>query len=201
MKVSIIIPIYYCDPSLFITIETCLSTLSVTYPWFEVVLVDDCSPLEIPPHWDITYTNPVNLGYTRTVNRGLMEATGDVLIVANDDLQFYPGCLDRFLELPDNVIASPADTASGSLDGFGAIFGMSRNTFNLMGLLDEQYRHFYSDQEYQERAEKLGVEVVKWKDIVIPHPESSTFKVLGNKDQLLDQDRVIYEEEKKRNTE
>lgn len=191
MSISIVIPIYYCDPSLFIPIETCLSTLHSCYPWFEVILVNDASPLDLPPHWDITVENPVNMGYTYSVNRGLEAATGDILIVANDDLEFFLGSLDRFLTLADGVIASPADTASGDMDGFGAIFGMTRATYETIGPLDERYRHFFSDTEYRERADKKGIGIIKWKDIVIPHRESATYKFV-DKEALLAQDEEVF---------
>jgi GT2 family glycosyltransferase len=189
MRVNVIIPIYYCDPSLFLPIETCLSTLKTCYPSFKQILINDGSPLEVPSYWDIAYENVVNLGYVQTVNRGLREADGDVLIIANDDLQFFPGCLDRFIDLEDNVIASPADSASGDLDTFGCIFGMTRATFEKMGYLDERFKNYFADEEYYNRAKVLGVDVVKWKDIVIPHMESATFNLL-NKEVLLEEDRA-----------
>lgn len=193
MKLSIVIPIYYCDPALFLPIEMCLSTLRACYPWVDPILIDDASPLPLPSHWEIAETNPINLGYTATVNKGLAMADGDILVVCNDDLQFYPHCLDRYLDLEDMVIASPADTASGDMEGFGAIFGMTRTTYELLGPLDERMKHFYSDTEYIERAKRKGVENVKWKDIVLEHPESSTFKLLGNKEELLAEDRETWE--------
>jgi GT2 family glycosyltransferase len=192
MKISLVIPVYFCDLSLFLPIEMCLSTLRSAYPDIEPILVDDASPLDCPDHWNIAETNVINMGYTATVNKGLRVADGDIIIVANDDIEFHPGCLDRFFDLPDNVIASPADTASGDLESFGCIFGMTRATFERMGLLDEKYRNFMSDVAYRERAESLGIEIVKWRDIVIKHHESTTFKVLGNKEELLREDQERY---------
>lgn len=191
-KADILIPIYYCDPSLFIPIETCLSTLQACYPGFKPTLWDDGSPLELPPHWDTLGQNPANMGYTYTVNRLLEQSEADVLIVCNDDVEFHPGCLDRFFTLEDDVIASPADTASGNLDGFGCLWGMTRATYGRLGPLDERMRHFFSDADYGQRAARLGMEVRKWRDITVRHPESTTYKLLGNKEELLRADEAAF---------
>jgi hypothetical protein len=194
-KVDVIIPVYYCDESLFLPIEMCFSTLHACYPWIEPYGIDDCSPLDVPSHWPIQEYNAVNEGYTATVNRGLRNTNGDIVIVANDDLQFIPHSLDRFFDLPDGVVASPADTASGDSDRFGAIFGMTRNTLNQIGYLDEKYRNFYSDEDYYNRAKALGIEIVKWRDIVLPHVESATFKLVDKKS-LFEADKSVWEDNK-----
>jgi glycosyltransferase involved in cell wall biosynthesis len=188
--VQILIPLYYCDQSLFLPIEMCFSLLHTCYPQIETIVMDDCSPLPVPDHWDITEYNAVNLGFTATVNKLLRLSTADIIIICNDDIQFHPGCLDRFFDLPDMVIASPADTASGDLDGFGCCWGMTRATYEHLGQLDERFKHFYSDTEYRERAESMGVEIVKWRDTIILHGESTTFKLL-DKETLLAADAAM----------
>lgn len=187
-SIQILIPIYFAAPELFNTIEMCLSSLKTCYPDIEVLTYDDGSPLDCPDYWNITEYGAVNLGYTAAVNKLLSMSTADVIIVCNDDVTFWPGCFDRFFDLPDMVIASPSDTASGDLESFGCCFGMTRNTFDKLGLLDERFKHFYSDTEYMQRAKEAGVEVIKWHDILLNHSESTTYKVLGNKDQLLAED-------------
>jgi glycosyltransferase involved in cell wall biosynthesis len=192
-RIDVIIPLYFCDLSLYPVIRDCLGSLKEHYPELNVIVVDDCSPLE--HDFSVTARNDTNLGYTATVNRGLSLSTGDVVIVANDDLLFKSGDLDRFRELKGLGIFSPSDSASGNLETFGCIWGMTQQTFKKMGLLDERFKHFYSDREYYERAKKLNVPVVKWKDIVIEHRESATYNKL-DKDKLLGEDRRIYTESK-----
>lgn len=187
--VQILFPLYYCDPALFLPIELCFSSLNACYPGIPKLIVDDASPIDLPPHWEIDDTNVVNMGFTKTVNRLLELSTADIIIICNDDVVFHPGCLDRFFDLPDNVIASPADTASSDMDGFGCCWGMTRATYEKLGDLDEKFVHFFSDTDYWRRAEAAGVEIIKWKDIVLSHPESATYKALGTKEALLEADR------------
>lgn len=190
--ISVIIPIYYCDLSLFLPIQSCITAIQENYPDFELILVDDCSPLPVN-NWPITSYNEENRGFTATVNKGLAKATGDVLIALNDDITVKKGQLDRFIDLRDMEIASPADTSSSPDDKFGACWGMTARTYRFLGPLDEQYRNFYSDLEYYQRAKKEGVEIIKWYDIVLEHPESSTYKLL-DKEVLLNDDAKRYHE-------
>lgn len=188
-SISIIVPIFYCDPSLFLTIETCFSTLNACYPGIDVIGVDDASPLDCPPHWPIEMENAINQGYVSSVNSGLRASSADIVIVANDDLVFHQGCLDRYFDLPDGVIAGPADTASGDLPTLGAIFGMTRKTLETMGYLDERFRNYCADEEYWERAGRLGIEVRVWDDVRLEHKESATFGLL-EKERLLSEDQA-----------
>lgn len=189
--VSVVVPLYYCDTSLFLPINGCLTALQEHYPDYELVVVDDCSPLEPYSRWPVTSRNEGNRGFTATVNEGLRQARGDVLVVLNDDVSVRKGQLDRFKGLEGLVIASPADTASSDDDRFGACWGMTRETYARLGALDESYRNFFSDTDYWLRAKEAGIPVVKWEDVVLEHRESSTFRLL-DKEQLLSDDLKRY---------
>lgn len=194
--VSFVVPIYYCDPTLYLPIVRCLSSITpYTYVGHDYVFIDDASPLSLPPEWPITWTSNTNQGFTKSVNLGLESAFAvddvDIVIVMNDDIEMTPDCFDRFKEISGLQIASPADTASSPDDRFGACWGMTREVYELLGPLNEEYKHFFSDVDYYERALEAGVEIIKWKDIVLNHSESSTFKTL-DKESLLNEDAKKY---------
>lgn len=187
--IAILVPLYVCDNSLYPIITRFFDSLNKYYPDIPIYVVDDASPL--PHGFPVTVRNETNLGFTKTVNKLLELAKEDIMIIANDDLVIGPGQLDSFKSLKDNQIASPRDTASSPDDKFGSIWGMTRKTYKKLGPLDEQYRNFYSDVEYYNRAKRKKVEIVKWNDIVIEHIESATYKTL-DKEKLLEQDRIIW---------
>lgn len=187
--ISIIIPLYYCDPSLYQLIEGCFSSIRTYYPEVELIVVDDCSPLDHP--FFTTTRNRENKGFTVTVNTGLKIATGDILIVMNDDIMLTSGCLEEYKTLSGLRIHSLQDTSGTTDDRFGAIWGMTRETYELLGGLDEKYRNFYSDRDYYDRAKENGVKITKNLNIVLEHPESSTFKKV-NKEELLKADLAYY---------
>lgn len=184
-KISVIVPLYYCSPVLYLPIDRFFSSLYESYPGIVPTVVDDASPLELPRHWPVTVRNEVNRGYTATVNRGLLlsgngrDHAGDVMVVCNDDLVIQKGDLDRFHSFPPSpTIASPADTSSSDDDRFGACWGMNRAAYALLGPMDERLKHFYSDLEYYQRAKRLGVSIEKWPDVALEHAESSTYKLV-----------------------
>lgn len=192
-KVSVIVPLYYCDPSLFLPINNCLMALQEHYPEFELIVIDDHSPLEIYHQWPITSYNESNLGFTKTVNRGLFLANGDVLLVINDDITVHRGQLDDALHFNplETTIGIFPDTAATAGDYFGACWAMTRATYELLGPLNEHYRNFFSDTDYHDRALEAGVKIVTFDDIVLDHAESSTFKLL-DKEALLNDDLKRY---------
>lgn len=194
--VEVIVPVYLSQPSLYPIVERCLQSLRDTHPDFKILLVNDASPLPVPDNWqelcDTYLSFDENKGYVGTVNQALSAATGDIIVVANSDLFFKAGDLERFTALPDHTIASPADTASYPDDRFGAIFGLTRATYEFLGPLDSRYKHFYADNEYYERAKTKGVSIIKWYDIVIEHAEGATYKTI-DKEALLEADWITKE--------
>lgn len=191
MTIDIVVPVYLNHLSLYPIIQRFFDSLKKHYPGLPIIAIDDASPLPLPEDWPITYRNIVNLGYTKTVNFGIRFSGADLVIVANDDLTFKPGDLDRYLGLPPNTIASPRDTASSPDDLFGSIWGARKDVFATVGLLDENLKHFYSDRDYYDRAKKAGVDVIKWEDIVVDHIESATYKNI-DKEKLLQKDLETY---------
>lgn len=187
---DIIVPIYYCDQSLYLTIDTCLKALAEHYPNCRVITVDDGSPLPTA-QWQPTVILSRNGGYTAAVNAGLEKSKSRVIVIMNDDIVVQAGQLDRFAELRGLQIASPLDTSGSADDRFGACFGMTRQVYDLLGPLDDDFKHFYSDLDYYLRAKDNGVAVIKWTDIILDHPESTTYKVV-NKEKLYEQDNETY---------
>lgn len=190
--VSIVVPLYYASPILYKPIAECFCSIAELKGRKQVLVIDDASPIEVPFRY--THTNSSNLGFTKTVNRGLKVADGAILIVMNDDVLITQECFDRFSRLDPNklIIASPADTASSPDDRFGSCWAITRAAYNLLGPLDERYKNFYSDREYYDRAKAQGVQIIKWHDIVLEHPESSTYKLL-DKASLLHEDQLQYD--------
>lgn len=188
--ISVVIPLYFCSPTLYAPIQKCLQALERC--GITPTVLDDCSPLEIPAHWPVEGRNYQNLGFTKTVNKLLESANGKVIVVMNDDIIMTEECLERFKLLSGAVIASPLDTASSQNDKFGACWGITQEAYKILGPMNEKYKNFFSDTEYYERAKERGITIIKWTDITLEHPESSTYKQL-DKEALLKEDALIYD--------
>ena len=89
MKFSVVIPCY-------INREELLQLTKQAVPTFgecELIVIDDCSPMGggyLRSIADIYIRNKENLGYAKSVNRGLKLATGNYIAVANNDIRVSP---------------------------------------------------------------------------------------------------------------
>jgi len=178
MSLSIIIPIYFSRLELYQIIDRCIKSIQTNYPDIEIILIDDASPIDTSD-WLITYRNKINKGYTASVNKGLKLATGDILIICNDDITVKKGDLDRFYAIRDGIY-SPKTTDEGSGDLFGSLWGMNRKTFQKIGYLDEKYPHYFSDKAYYNKAKRLKISIIKWEDILVEHIGKATYKGMEN---------------------
>ena len=133
MRVSVVIPVYNERP----TIEECLKRVRAVGLDKEIVVVDDASTdgtreflaaLPAEPNLRIFY-QPDNRGKGAAVRRGFDEATGDVVVIQDADLEYDPedyhkliepirdGRADvvygsRFLGWPRRVLLLPAQLAN-----------------------------------------------------------------------------------------
>lgn len=133
MKVSFIIPLYNC----LAHTQECLRTLRLSLPAgldHEIILVDDGST-DGTREWLATSAggctvvlNERNLGYAGANNRGAARATGDLLVLINNDLIFAPGWLEPMLALharlprPGLIGNLQYDAQTGALDHAGIGF-------------------------------------------------------------------------------
>ena len=187
--IQAVVPLYINSPSLYPIVTDFFESMEEHYPDIELIVIDDCSPL--PHDFPVTHKNKKNLGFTGTVNKGLKLSTADVILVLNDDLKIAKGDLDRYYLLDGLGIWSPRDTASDDSDRFGAIWGLTRETLNRLGFMNDKYKNYFSDNDYYQRAKKLNIQVVKWRDICVEHRENATFKN-EDKEKLFETDQKTF---------
>ena len=108
IKISFIVPLY----NHLAESKEMLSSLLRTMPLnlsYEVILVDDASTDETQ-QWLETISdlkiksivNAVNMGYAKTNNIGVSHASGEILLLINNDLIFSDGWLQPMLDLLEN---------------------------------------------------------------------------------------------------
>ncbi|MEM9037545.1 MAG: glycosyltransferase family 2 protein [Actinomycetota bacterium] len=100
--------------------EACIDSLRRTVPGdLEIVVVDDASPDDtgawLARRADLTVvTNESNLGFAASVNRGLDEASGELVCVLNNDTEVVDGWLDAMLAqlaVPGTGMVGPRSNA------------------------------------------------------------------------------------------
>ena len=105
IKFSIVIPAYKAT-----YLEECLdSVLKQTYPYFEIIILNDASPEKVKEIVD-SYTDPRIFYFENEVNTGAVDvvknwnkclslSTGDYIICMGDDDKLLPNSLDEYLKL------------------------------------------------------------------------------------------------------
>ncbi len=185
---SVVIPLYYCDHSLYKVISDCLKSIKEHYPSLSVIVIDDASPLD--HDFPVTVRNAVNLGYTATVNKGIKLA-GDTFIVCNDDVVIKAGDFDHFSSMEGLGIWVVQDSAGTPDDTFGCCWGTTKETIEKVGYLNEEYKHYFSDRDYYERVKALDIPIYKDFSTVIEHKESATYSKVS-KDLLFETDKQAF---------
>lgn len=203
-KVSIIIPCYFADERFVEMTGNCLDTLSGVD---EVIIVDDGSPVTPVYGEEYIYVSRLeNGGYAAAVNTGLKEATGEVIVVCNNDIEFIqPDWLKHLLKpLKEGYdIASIRTTDADGWetddyisedDKFGSIWAMKREVYETIGGLDETFgKGYFEDLDYHHRAKREGFRVAKNHAGLVEHKGKATFKEVDPDDTsfLTARDRFI----------
>lgn len=105
MLVSVVTPVYNCEPYLRQTVQT---VLEQTFGQWEMIIVDDCSTdgtlalahqLAAREQRICVLHNETNLGVSMTRNRGILQARGKYIALLDGDDLWAPDKLERQVRL------------------------------------------------------------------------------------------------------
>ena len=153
MKISLVIPTLYFEDKKEI-FSNCISSM---YGQFDELIVIS--------------ENIDNLA--KKINLGMSKATGDYIMVCNDDIELFKGSLNDLCD-PERVTVPKV---IGGLDKLfhGHFWCMPRKIFEKVGPIYEGYDgHYYDDSDYWMSIEKEGYEICKREDVVILHKHPAT---------------------------
>lgn len=115
MKLSIVIPAYNSKKRLTKLIER-IRKVTFSRLSTEIVVVDDCSPDDT--YETVKYLKGItlirhekNTGKGGAVRTGLEKATGDILYIQDDDLEYDPRDIPKII---DSIVSGNADVSFGS---------------------------------------------------------------------------------------
>lgn len=201
MRNSLIIPCYFANQELIDITQQCIDSLRD--PIDQLIVVDDGSPLRSKLS---TMRRHRNGGYAKAVNSGLRKANGDVLIISNNDIVFYPGWLQAILQpLRQGYDISSIRTSDSDGweiedkitedDKFGSIWAMKRKVYETIGGLDERFgQGTYEDTDYRRRAMEAGFKIAKNHAGLVEHIGRATFRVVDPQEKIFQKNTLIYKD-------
>lgn len=193
MKISMVIPTYTKDDHLKeIAIRACLSYRSQID---ELIVTEDSGFFvqELYDLADVYILGKENIGFTKNVNRGWKNATGDFVMIVNSDTELMSGNL-KDLCIP-GCVTSPEIKNQYIPFLAGPFFCVPKEVTKERGYLIEEMRTYASDSEYDNRVRDIfkSVESVK-----IYHEQQQSVRVAGvDGGEEQNRDGNMYEQLKK----
>lgn len=174
----------------------------------DVILVDDGSPYRYMTEGPNLRTIPLaeNHGFPYAVNRGLEAATGDILIISNNDIIFNPGWLTGLLkplEMGYDVSSIRTTDCDGWItedkitegDKFGSLWAMKRKVYDTLGGLDESFgRGTFEDLDYRRRALDAGFKIAKNHGSLVEHLGRVTFDRIDPEHGLFESNKTKFKD-------
>ncbi len=184
-KVSLIITSYHQDREMAKLTERCIGSLK-TKGIDEVIVVDDASPfkLEIPGVKQIW--RETNGGFPLCANTGWKAATGDILILSNNDIEYVDGWLEGILKPLEEgfdishirVSDSDGETTENMItedDYYGSLWAQTRKVYETIGGFDERFeKGCWEDKDHFVRAKDAGFKIGKNHAAYVKHTGRAT---------------------------
>lgn len=136
-------------------LERCLDSLTASCE-YEVIVVEN---------WKAGYAIPINFG--------LSQASGDFLLVMNDDIVQFDGDLADLCD--DNAVTTPIEDGIRSHKIWGNCFCMPRWVYEKTGGLDERYRiSYYDDEDFIFTLQDLDIPMKCIETVDFSNPHGGT---------------------------
>jgi len=182
--ISLVIPVYIIDNHLKDLTKKTIKSLKGQYD--ELIIVDDASPIKVDWKADKVIRNKKNLGFTGTVNKGIMAATKDFICLSNNDIELLSG---NIKDLESEGYGFPSFIGKSEPFWDGAFYVFPKK---IGGIYDESYRHYFGDLDKFYNATLIGIEMFRKDNVVIKHYENQTYSKV-NRNEAFEKDRKVFE--------
>jgi glycosyltransferase involved in cell wall biosynthesis len=211
---SIIVPCWLTgakDNEVWGYTKACVDSVVEHLDTYELILVDNGST--VGQEWmkqvaDTYIRNEENRGYGPAVNQGLAAASGDWLLVINNDIEFVHDWITKAVDAWDertgivsshNLAHDPDRKVGRELPPdpagyfFGACWMISREVYEKVGGLDEQYEMgMFEDKSYTKTIVSEGYQAIKIGHV--KHVGNASWGKLPNHQEIYARNKERYEQ-------
>ena len=170
-KLSLIVPHWPIRPELDASLKRCVQAIDADE---KIIVVND------------------GTGMGKAINKGLELATGDYLLVSNNDCFHSSGpirdmCDPHFITVPD------------SMPGQGvmprAFYCMPRWVYELVGGYDEQFQvGYFEDDDMIRRWMNAKVNIRIVRTVHVDHDPGTTLNNLPNRKEIFENNKALFEQ-------
>lgn len=209
MKVSIVLPNYIPDADVFSYFERFITSLLAFTPGYQyqLLVVDNGTPQEffqqmLPllaqvPDFQILHKD-TPLGYARAVNVGIGWADHDVIVVANNDIEFTQQWLLEMIDEYGTIIGLLAADDRPNTEprlypdeSWYSLWMIDRDVWSKVGCLDESLNYRYHDQDYSIRLKKQGYFIGRTGKVRVKHGNSITYNKMKRDEDPLEREEML----------
>ena len=206
MKISVVIPAFN---HWHLTHQLLWNIYKTCGKLHEVIVIDDASTegemhsglqwwMNANLHTVKHIRNPENLGFLRTANRGLKEATGDAVILISTDVKVHKNIAimigDALLENPKTLISGKVYRESTGWNKFGDkifpyaegfLLATTKASWEELGYLDERYaRNDFEDVDLSTTALSMGYDLLELPPESVHHMSAQTIAYGAEREEL-----------------
>lgn len=204
--ISVIIPAYYINEEYVEMTQDCVNSVKAHFDVDEIIVVNDGSPIKA----EIDFAKNIHLeengGYAKAVNAGVDAASGDILIILNNDTLVLENTIQALTTLITKGydIASVRSTDSDGYetkdkitenDKFGCCWAIRSPVFYDLGMLSTDFgRGYAEDLALWHDAKEKGYKIGKDHSATVFHEGKKTFAEIDPDDEYYMEALMKYQE-------
>lgn len=189
------------------TVKECLDSIKRYSNDYELIIVDDGSPLDtkfLRDNADLYVRHKKPMGIAYGWNHGIKISSGFYKVIINDDIVAQPNwieCMIEAFKIKGTLVTAPAVEnmpvglkIEENRTWFpGSCFMLNENTIEKIGYFDEQFVPFnYEDIDYWTRVYNAGYKLSRNYRVQVLHKEGHVIHAIENNGEIDQSNRVKY---------
>ena len=187
-ELSVIIPIYNVTQKLVTLTQRCLRSVERnTSKPYQLIIIDNGSPLRLNFKADVYVRFPTNQGVASAWNVGLFYAKGTWIAFLNNDIEVpkdWDAQLLSHFEANTGIIKSE--------EGWSCCIIPSR-IFQDIGKFDERYFAYFEDIDFEQRLKNAKIDIVQT-DLKCIHEKHATAKEMPGMNKIYNESEAKFRE-------